>query len=286
MLKKEFKLKFILTILMLAAIAPTSKAQNVSFDAPLDQVWAATIDTVAADHFTVQSSDKESGAIWLKEMKAFQPYGRSQVDAIKRYTNKKVGAFSDWRGINIGGNITVKELSAGKTEVACHFTYSGYNETFKQWQQLESNNFLEDAIFKGVADRLPGISAQRAASSSAQPANGSVDSIGTAQSTLEKLRKVDAAFKIDAGPDAITSSLIEAQAQFDEFSAQPASTDVSQLKKQFDDALDAFKKARTATNQDRDKLLGAARSALASASETIQLLKSEEAGERPPQHGR
>lgn len=277
-------MKFILTVLMLAIIAPTSMAQSASFDAPLNQVWAATIDTVASthlevphievSHFEVENSEKASGVIWLKESKVHEESPRSEVKAIKLYTNKKVGAFSDWQGISIAGSITVREQSAGKIEVACHLTYSGYNETFNQWQPLESNNFLEDAILKGVAGRLPAVSALHADTSSAQPTNGSVDSISTALSTLEKLRKVDAAFKIDAGADVITSTLIEAQAQSDEFSAQTSSTDVSPLKKQFDDAVDAFKKARTATNQERDKMLATARSALASASETIQSLKS------------
>jgi hypothetical protein len=50
-----------------------------------------------------------------------------------------------------------------------------------------------------------------------------------ANSTIEKFRKVAAGFKLDASADAIMSSLIEAQAQFDEFATYSGVYSVSHV---------------------------------------------------------
>ena len=48
-----------------AAQAP----RNAVFKAPVDAVWQSAIETVADSHFEVQSSEKSSGVIWLKEFR-------------------------------------------------------------------------------------------------------------------------------------------------------------------------------------------------------------------------
>ena len=55
--------------------------------------------------------------------------------------------------------------------------------------------------------------------------------------SLENFRRVDAGFKIDAGLEIITASLIEAQAGFDELVAYKSAIDISKLREELETAL-------------------------------------------------
>ena len=99
--------------------------------------------------------------------------------------------------------------------------------------------------------------------------------------SLENFRRVDAGFKIDAGLETITSSLIDAQAGFDELVAYKSPIDISKLREELETALGGFRKARMAAGQDRSESLMQARSALASASATLQALKSDSSRTTP-----
>jgi hypothetical protein len=221
----------------------------------------------------VQSSEKASGAIWLQPAKSTVGVN----DLLPLYTTKKKGrsflGVSNWTAMQISGSVTVKESQSGSTDVVCHFSYSAYyngGALRSKWEQLESNGYLERAILTGLSDRLKAKPPEQAGAHKDIVSN---ELLLLAESTLDKLRKLDAAFKIDAEADIITTKLIDAQAQFDGFSAYQSSIDVSALRDQLGAALDGFRKARKAVAQDRNDALAQARSALARTTETIQALK-------------
>jgi hypothetical protein len=119
----------------------------------------------------------------------------------------------------------------------------------------------------------PAVAKTAAENSQSENSVSSDELIRLADSTVEKLRRVDAGFKIDAPADLIMSSLIEAQAQFDEFAAYK-SVDSLRLSENLAASLDGFKKARTATGQDRTDALTQSRTALAVAAEAMRAKKS------------
>ncbi len=254
-----------------AAQAP----RNAVFKAPVDAVWQSAIETVADSHFEVQSSEKSSGVIWLKEFRTVGNDTRA-MNLIKQFTTKKVRTFSPWFGISISGSLTFRG-QPDSTEVECHFKIAGYKERMGvgEWEQLESNGSLESGILTGISNRLKNTTtiATRTPQSS-QSENSLSELIPLADSMVEKLRKVDAGFKIDAPADTITSILIEAQAQFDEFVSYKWSADSSGLTDNLATTLDAFKRARPATGQTRTDALVQARTALVAAAETVRTMKS------------
>src|SRR3954467_2088291 len=79
------------TTVFLTLIMPMASAQvsdSSRYNAPLDAVWRATIETVAESRFEVQSSDKASGAIWLQTMKGFGG-DKGVLELMKVYTTKR-----------------------------------------------------------------------------------------------------------------------------------------------------------------------------------------------------
>src|ERR1035441_5298429 len=117
--KKEIPMKLILSLIVLAitSSAGAQVPQSARFSAPVDAVWQAAIETIADSHFEVQSSEKASGAIWLKPAK--QTVGVN--DLLPRYTTKKKGrsflGVSNWTAMQISGSVTVKESQSGSTDV-------------------------------------------------------------------------------------------------------------------------------------------------------------------------
>ena len=92
-------------------------------------------------------------------------------------------------------------------------------------------------------------------------------------STLEKLQKLDATFKIAAN-DAIAAKLQDAQAQFDELVAYRSSTDTAHVREQLGNVLNAFKHARDANGRQKTDDLTEAHTELLSATETVRGLNS------------
>jgi hypothetical protein len=95
------------------------------------------------------------------------------------------------------------------------------------------------------------------------------------QGILNSLRKVDAAFKVEASQDVISSALIEAQAKLDEFSAESDAKSVSTTLAEMSDSLEGFKRAR---KNPSPETLEPARNALKRAGELFSALKAEGSG--------
>lgn len=273
--QRKSKMAMLLIFLVLTPAALAQVPNCGRFDASLDAVWQATIETIAAEHFEVHNSDKASGAIWLKETKSFGKYNGSYNSVINEYTTKHASGFSTWDGLARSGSVTVKGPD-GKIEVECHFQLSGHSGGgfSSGWKTLESNGYLEGAVLAGITKRLEVIGKTNPApDKAATSTSDKVELLRLADAALGKLRKVDAGFKMDASTESITSSLIDAQAQFDELFAYKSPVDTSKLRSQLENAIEGFKKARTVSGQEKNDALAQSRTALANASDAIQSMK-------------
>jgi hypothetical protein len=273
--QRKSNLEMLLILLVLAPAVFAQVPNCGGFDASSDTVWQATIETIAAEHFEVQNSDKASGVIWLKETRSFGKYNGSYNNVINKYTAKHASGFSTWDGLSVSGSLTVNGPD-GKVKVECHFQLSGHSGggLSPGWKTLESNGYLEGRVLAGITKRFEVIGRAKPATDQAAAFNpDKVELLRLADAALGKLRKVNAGFKMDASTESITSSLIDAQAQLDELSAYKSAMDSSKLMSQLGNAIEGFKKARTLSGQEKNDALEQSRVALANASDAIQAMK-------------
>jgi hypothetical protein len=165
-------------------------------------------------------------------------------------------SMSSWAGFKC--NVVIEPKDGGKSAemvINPQMKESGQKQAFS-WG---AGGRLADDMFHWTEEKLKvGAAAVKESAAKGTPENSKTEGSEKAatashasnvlldgvQGVLNSLRRVDAAFKVDASQDVISSTLIEAQAKFDEFSASSDAKSVPRTVAAMTDSLEAFKQAR------------------------------------------
>ncbi|MGH9426866.1 MAG: hypothetical protein ACRD2L_11270 [Terriglobia bacterium] len=241
----------IFVLLTVSTALSQSPGASRQYEASYNTVWQALIDTVSEYHFEVRSQEKVSGILWLEEQRSM----RFSNEVVKRWTTKKVGTFGNWAGFASRGSIRVRPAGDSRTEVICEFEFFGYQGFWKRWERLGSNGSLEAAVLNSIQGRIAAAPPlQSIASGNSHSAPVEPELLHGAEELLSSLRKVDAAFKIGASPDLLSSALVDCQVRFDEFSASPYAASIPLTLRAASESLEGFKRARTHPTESSDDL--------------------------------
>jgi hypothetical protein len=244
------------------AAQPKLKLRETSravFFYPKDAVWTALMESLTAQGFSPESMDKDSGTLFFKPGASWSAKWGDANYAVGLISTKQIRQMSSWQGVATTGNVFVKSLEPGESEVRVNLTLTGFNGFSGVWETLFSNGYVEDNILDGILQRLP----ERLP----MPQVDTETAIAIREAVL-LLQKVDAAFRLDAGRDEIMGRLIDAIAAVE--TNTPPSQGSLKIREILKSIADGYRKALDLTDAPRNLLLVECRSLLSDVSGMIE----------------